>query len=55
MVEAAGVELSRRDHPNRLMAHDFRSFWPDSLPRFAVSRFTRVYPSPPDSTLFREI
>jgi len=34
MVEAAGVELSRRDSGNRLMAHDFHALCPYSLSRF---------------------
>ena len=48
--EAAGVEPSRRDSGNRLMAHGFRSLWPNSLPLLAVFRFIRVYSSPFHST-----
>jgi hypothetical protein len=47
MVEAAGVEPSRRTSVNRLMAHDFRSLVPDSLPLLAVFLFPSLLQSPP--------
>ncbi len=37
MVEAAGVEPSRRDSGNRLMAHDFHALCPYSLSIFAFA------------------
>ena len=54
MVEAAGVEPYLGDHPNMVMAHDFRNVGPNSLPRLAVCRFTRVYSSPLHSIPVRE-
>ena len=54
MVEAAGVEPSRRDSVNRLMAHDFHALCPYSLSHFTYSESTPVYYCPPVSTLFGE-
>ena len=42
MVEAAGVEPSRRYFFNRLMAHDFHASCPYSLSRFMHSESTPV-------------
>ena len=42
MVEAAGVEPSRRDSVNRLMAHDFYASCPYSLSHFTHSESTAV-------------
>ena len=42
MVEAAGVEPSRRDSVNRLMAHDFHASCPYSLSPSTHSESTPV-------------
>ena len=54
MVEAAGVEPSRRDSVNRLMAHDFHDSCLCLLARLRHSEFTPVYCCAPVSTLFGE-
>ena len=41
-MEAAGVEPSRRDSVNRLMAHDFHASCPYSLSQFTHSESTPV-------------
>jgi hypothetical protein len=54
MVEAAGVEPSRRDSVNRLMAHDFHALCPYSLSPFTHSESTPVNSYPLLSTPARE-
>ena len=54
MVEAAGVEPSRRYFFNRLMAHDFHDSCLCSLARLIHFDATRVYGCAPVSTLFGE-
>ena len=54
MVEAAGVEPSRRDSVNRLMAHDFHASCLYSLSHFTHSESTPVDLYLLVSTLFRE-
>jgi hypothetical protein len=52
MVEAAGVEASRRDSVNRVMAHDFHDLFLCSLVRVTHSESTPVYYCSSVSTLF---
>ena len=54
MVEAAGVEPSRRHSVNRLMAHDFHDLCLCSLARLIHFDSTRVYYCVPVSTLVGE-
>jgi hypothetical protein len=54
MVEAAGVEPSRRYFSNRLMAHDFHDSRLNALSRFTHSESTPVDSYPLVSTPVRE-